>query len=434
MSAAFNNISVGNGPKSGIAVAAPLTNPEMAQADRRRSWQLRGRWRVAILGFASAALLLLLAGMGSYFGLGSYAYLAFAFAGSFLIHIRLAPDRRSWMIAAGAGILYGALYVAVGKPVEWLCCAGFLGVGSVAVLGLTAMWSEERRPQVWPALKLAVAFPMFLMYSGFALACTLLIHPKTLDLYLYAFDGRLGLQPSFVVGRWFHSWGLLRNIAYLGYETLPLSMAYAFLTERTGKRRYKADLTTAFIGAAVAGFLLYNVFPATDPIHIFGGQFPFSPPLAPIPAPIANAGAARNAMPSIHMVMALLIFWHSRPWNWIPRIFAGALLIVTALATLGFGEHYLIDLVVAVPLALAVEAIAIGDSSVDYRLRMDSIGAGSLLVGAWIVYLRQATPASYLSPAAAWCAVAFTVLSGVLLKWAMGLSRGTRGGTLSGMP
>jgi hypothetical protein len=395
------------------------TKPEPGSAEHR-SVQLRGGRRRALLGFGSAALLFFLAWLESYFALATYSYLAFAFAGSFLIHVRLVPGHRSWIMAAGAGILYGALYVALGKPVDWLNCAGFFGVGSFAVLALTALWSEEeRRSQVWSALKLAVAFPAFLMWAGFMMACILLIHPKTLDLYLYAFDGSFGFQPSFVVGRWFHSWRLLWAIALVGYETLPLSMAYAFLTERTGNRRYRADLFTAFVGAAVAGFVVYNAFPATGPIHIFGSQFPFSPPAAPIPVPIINAGAARNAMPSVHLAMALLIFWHSRAWSWIPRIFAGALLIVTMLATLGFGEHYLIDLVVAVPFALTVEAIATKDSPTDRRLRMVSIGAGALLVGVWIVYLRRATLALYPSPAIAWSAVAVTVLPCLLLKRAL---------------
>jgi hypothetical protein len=406
--------------------AAVFVDPDLAAGARHGSRQLRGPWRIAILGLASAAMLLLLAGVEIYFGLGNYSYLSFAFAGSFLTHIRMVPDRRSWVTAAGVGILYGALYAALGKPVYWLDCAGFAGVGSVAVLGLTALWSGDgfRSPEVSSALKLAVAFPVFLMYSGFALALTLSSHPKTLDLYLYQFESRLGFQPSFVAGTWFHSWGLLRTLAYIGYETLPLSMAYAIVTERRLNRRPKADLFTAFVGAAVAGLVIYNVFPATGPRHIFGDRFPFSPPAAPIPAPIFNASAPRNAMPSIHLAMALLIFWHSRPWSWPPRIFAGALLIVTVLATLGFGEHYLIDLVVAVPLALSIEAIATRDSPANHQSRMISIAAGSVLVAAWLCYLRLAPPALYPSTAVAWCAIAVTVLSALLLERAMAHHRG----------
>jgi hypothetical protein len=371
-------------------------------------------------------LILLFAGVEVYFALGSYSYLSFAFAGSFLIHVRLVPERRSWMAAATAGILYAALYLALGKPIDWLNAAGFLGVGSVVVLGLTALWSkQERGPEFRSALRIAIAFPAFLMCSGYVLACTLFMHPKTLDLYLYRFDGSLGFQASFIIGRWLHFWGLLRSVAYVAYESLPLSMAYGFMAERTGKRGYRADLFTAFVGAAVAGAATYNIFPAVGPIHVFGILFPFSPPSAPAPVPVEIATAPRNAMPSIHLAMVLLIFWHSRPWGWIPRIFAGTLLVLTVLATLGLGEHYLIDLVVAVPLALTVEAIATEDSPANHRMRVVSIGTGSTLVGLWILYLRNAHGGFSLSQTVAWCAVTITVVSALLLERALGT--GTRG-------
>src|SRR5712691_7079376 len=51
---------------------------------------------------ASAALLVLLAGVMMYFHLGSYSYLAFAFAGSFLIHARSGASRESCLLARRA--------------------------------------------------------------------------------------------------------------------------------------------------------------------------------------------------------------------------------------------------------------------------------------------------------------------------------------------
>jgi len=315
-------------------------------------------------------------------------------------------------------VAYGALYIALGAQVEWLNSLGFLGVGSVAVLGVATIWSEGgHRAQARDAFLLAILFPAFLEYSGFALACTLLIHPRTLALYLYAFDGRLGFQSSFAVGRLFQSFGLLRQISYVAYEMLPLAMAFAFSMERGGKRRHTADIVTAFLGAAIAGYVIYNVFPAAGPIHVFGDHFPFAPPPAPVPVPVGIAGA-RNAMPSVHLAMALLIFWHSRQWNRVPRLFAGMFLVLTVLATLGFGEHYLIDLVVAVPFALAMEAIATSDSPQIFRHRLAFGLAATVMVAGWIVYLRLA-PVSWPSPALLWGAIAITVVSSILMERAL---------------
>jgi len=119
-----------------------------------------------------------------------------------------------------------------------------------------------------------------------------------LDLYLYAFDGRLGFQSSFAVGRLFQSFGLLRQISYVAYEMLPLAMAFAFSMERGRKRRHTANVVTAFLGAAIAGYVIYNVFPAAGPIHVFGDHFPFAPPPAPVPVPVALQGPATLCPPS----------------------------------------------------------------------------------------------------------------------------------------
>ena len=47
-------------------------------------------------------------------------------------------------------------------------------------------------------------------------------------------------------------------------------------------------------------------------------------------------------MPSLHVAWALLVYWlwRSSRWRWIVL----AYLLLTMLATLGGGEHYLVDL------------------------------------------------------------------------------------------
>jgi hypothetical protein len=74
------------------------------------------------------------------------------------------------------------------------------------------------------------------------------------------------------------------------------------------------------------------------------------------------------------------------------RVLAGALLAITALATLGFGEHYLVDLFVAVPFALLAQGLAA--SGVPWRNtgRIACVGTGALAVLAWLTYLRLPSP------------------------------------------
>ena len=80
--------------------------------------------------------------------------------------------------------------------------------------------------------------------------------------------------------------------------------------------------------AGVLGSLLYLLCPAVGPVW---AQTP---------------GAPRNCMPSMHLTWALLLFCYSPRWL---RPFAAIFALLTALATLGLGEHYVLALVAALP-------------------------------------------------------------------------------------
>ena len=109
----------------------------------------------------------------------------------------------------------------------------------------------------------------------------------------------------------------------------------------------------------------------------------------------------RNAIPSLHSAWALLLFWsvrHCRQWI---RHAAAVFLALTLLATLGLGEHYVIDLVVAVPFAAFVMAAC----AREHR-RAAVLGA---LVMAWLAYLRFGFLLIAPAPALAWVAVLATL-------------------------
>lgn len=66
---------------------------------------------------------------------------------------------------------------------------------------------------------------------------------------------------------------------------------------------------------------------------------------------------APNAMPSLHLAGALLIWWNCGASRW-GRVLAAVYLVLTVVATLGFGEHYVVDLIVAVPYSLLIQTLA----------------------------------------------------------------------------
>lgn len=368
---------------------------------------------------ASAAILALLAGFMWYFHIASYPYLAWALTGSLIIYLWTRPDFRSLLItvliSGGFGFVYG---IAKGEAV-WGSALAFLGLGTIARSSLAALWCEPnaREDHLATCLK-ASMFPLFLAIAGFSMAVTSIVHPRTYDLYLYAFDAQLGGSPSFLIGRLFAHLQPLRQFCYAGYESLPLAMAIAFALDGKKSGRSASNIMTGFTVAATGGFALYNFYPATGPVHIFGERFPFAPP-APMLPPfglVAPISGPRNAMPSVHLTMALLILWNSRRWAVGWRILAAALFAVTILATLGLGEHYLVDLFVAVPFALLAQGVAASEVPWYSRERIAAISIGGTLVAAWLIYLRLSAPPLHAQGFWAWGLLMASAVTGVLME------------------
>lgn len=104
--------------------------------------------------------------------------------------------------------------------------------------------------------------------------------------------------------------------------------------------------------------ICYAWLPATGPIFVFGqNNFPANiPPLDQVQFDLASVPAAfRNAMPSMHLSGAL---WIAMALAALRRKFLFALsiffVLATAWATLALGQHYVIDLVVALPFAASL--------------------------------------------------------------------------------
>ena len=368
----------------------------------------------------SAGVLAFLLGLMLHFHVASYIYLAFTLTGSLAIYLWSRPTRGGMACTLVAGLIFNAVYDISEGGWNLIALPAFIGLGSLAILNLTAIWcGAAAAPARLDTLVAAVMLPLFQVLGGFCLAVTTVTNPTTYDRFLYAFDERLKISPGFLAGQLLDHSKILWHISYACYEGIPLAMALAFAIERSAPARRRFSAMWAFIVAAAGGFLLYNLYPAAGPVHIFGARFPYSPPpaLSPPYRLVAVDAAPRNAMPSVHLTLALLIFWASRSW---PRCFGlrarwltGALLGITVLATLGFGEHYLVDLFVALPFALVARSVAA--PGVPWRgLRSACVAGGTATVLGWIMYLRQPDP-----PAGtwAWVILAATGLASILLEW-----------------
>ncbi|MGA8683027.1 MAG: phosphatase PAP2 family protein [Candidatus Sulfotelmatobacter sp.] len=345
-------------------------------------------------------------------------YLPFAIAGALAFFWRGRPSR--WEIYAWLPISVVFVKVIHLSPIPfWVLrvASGFaaLGFGALLLLGLRALWSErDGRDNALALLAPSLVLVLFIFVSGNVLRLSGGLSPQTDDAWLYAFDGSLGFQPSFFMGRIMYNSIVLTRSAMLTYLSLPFAMAVVCAWQiPLAARKISWHMLTVLLLAGVAGFLLYNVVPGTGPIYAFGRDFPWNSlpykdlstfALDKISIP---TGIPRNAMPSLHMGWVTLLCWNSRG---LPRALRVALVLyvsLTVVATLGGGQHYLVDLVVSLPFVLAVQSAA-SYALFDKSRRITAMVAGLGLALAWLLLVRFGVSLALKSPVIPWSLILAT--------------------------
>jgi PAP2 superfamily len=296
-----------------------------------------------------------------------------------------------------------------------------LGTGSLGLLAGRRIWSagEERR-----LLYYAFLPPLLFVLLGYGSSALLDItdrlHPSTLDLFLFNFDASLGLQPSFEAGQLVLRSHWLTRIAFLFYFALPIPVMLIYAKQLV---RGRSAAMAAFLGFFIvgpAGVIFYNLLPACGPIYLFGSKFPFEPlsdqqVKEMLVHPVLISGV-RNAFPSLHVAWALLASWYAQGLSDWTKFFALLFLAGTVLATLGLGEHYFIDLVVALPFALMIQAGCALKIPWRDRRRYAPFLCGLILILGWIAVLRLDLGIMWVSRLVPWTLIACTVVSCLVLQ------------------
>jgi len=100
------------------------------------------------------------------------------------------------------------------------------------------------------------------------------------------------------------------------------------------------------------------------------------------------------------MASALIAFLHARRFGKIATIAAGIFVLGTFLGTMGTGEHYFVDLVVAVPFTMAMHAL--------FERRFTRAIAPALAFFAWLYLLRFHNRLLLETPWLAWAMLGVT--------------------------
>lgn len=340
----------------------------------------------------------------------------YVFGSVLFMHLRLAFR---WKDVAGV-VLLGALFIVLDvfllhpHRIYFTAWLSFLGMASLLVMSLRAIWeSKEERGPV-----LLVLIPGLLIlgsnfFAGYLHKFTQSAHPKVLDLYLYSFDSSLRVPIVFWLGQAFAKWPAFRAISMVFYVGLPFSIAIAYAGQAARVRAKAIPVVVAFLIAGPLGGFFYNVFPALGPIHLFGARFPWQPlPVDSVrrlflePVPIEGL---RNAIPSLHMAWTLMAWWYSRGLSLWERCLTMAFVIFTIFATMGTGEHYLIDLVVAVPFAMFIQALCTLTLPWSDARRWVPLLLGLAATLGWLAALHFAVHIFWISPVLPWAACVMTL-------------------------
>jgi hypothetical protein len=330
----------------------------------------------------------------------------------YLIEDRRGPTRK-WIVYLSPVTYVMAAVVEGGSAPRQLRLLDTLSaLGALGVLGFLAAAvnadSARSRERYIERLTTALIVPMAASMASFGLWSTSAINP-VYDGRVYAFEEILGVKFSLLGVQTYRLLPAVSAIATGCYGLLPLAVALLAAAQKDSRAEHEVLMATVFAGAA--GFALYFFCPVAGPLHAFKSIYPDALPAISATGPLITAplGPPRNGMPSLHTVWALLLWFNCRQlgatWQWALRAFVA----LTLWAVMGLDDtHWFLDVVVAVPFAVALQLTFVTGVAQTSRRGID-LGICSVLAVVWLVGLRTGTPLLSLPPVLAWTAVVATV-------------------------
>jgi hypothetical protein len=356
-------------------------------------------------------------------------FIGYGLGGAFLLFLAVRPDWSRIVVVGGigtAGVVTTVWSHYQGIPTLLVQVIGPLGLASLLVTSCAILWrGRELEPAAYRALLPGAVLTFLTLGAQYSLNMASLIHAKTFDLYAYAFDGSLGFQPSFVLGRFLNTNPWLFPAVKVSYEGIVLAMAALYAGFMARREKPLWELIELLFAPAMVGYLFFSMFPVCGPHYAFAVDFPnaYLPyrmlhRLALESIPVLPA-FPRNAVPSLHMTWALLIWLNTRGLPRWARAVAAALALATVFDTLATGEHYLFDLIVSFPFVLCMQACMVRTVKFSARERWLPALIGCITFLGWLAIGRFGFHWMLISRYLVWAMA--VISSAVSLVWAMKL-------------
>jgi len=352
----------------------------------------------------------------------SSAFFAIALISVVIIQLRVGgvwPDGLALLGLTGVFALVDFRFLHY--PPHFMAWFSFFGLSALLLLALHAVWAEgDRRKLLIFAFVPSLLFVTSEWFASNMLDLTEKLHPNTLDLYLYSFDGSLRVQLPFLLGQAFALSPWFKIAGELFYIGLPIPIALVYSGQLLRVREGAFSAMAAFLLTGPVGILFYNLFPAMGPIHLMHRDFPWRPfetdmfrrlflEAIPLHGP-------RNAIPSLHMGWVLLCWWYSRGLSVLERAIVMLFVVFTFFATMGTGEHYFVDIVLAYPFALLMVALCSWPLLWKRSASLQAFFFGLLTILVWFAGLRYVPHFFWLSPVIPWLLCALTIVAALWFK------------------
>lgn len=271
---------------------------------------------------------------------------------------------------------------------------GLLALVSALVFVRNPKFSESKD---WAILflKICVLLDALSVATAAGLANNRLIFPATWDYIVYKIDVAYGVAASGPAIYFYDANPFIKALTAAIYGVLIFCfyalVGLAIRKNATLRLNVWRTLTVPFALA----FLIYALLPVSGPTYaFFSGEFPLSLP-APgtLPtSPVVIPPAYRNGMPSMHFTGALLVWMLAVALRERVAVLMSTFLVIgTAWATLAIGEHYLVDLVVALPYAAFLGPLLIWPERFKSSASISiPVWGAAIIFFSWVILLRVA--------------------------------------------
>jgi len=336
-------------------------------------------------------------------------FYAFPLLSLCLLHVASGPSLGQMRaMLALAVVLTGVLYFAgqaldaamaardvnaAGTHLQWVVamCQG-VGLACLLELGWRA-WRQRgaRRTRALLYFLPGSLFIGFTLCGPYVMGLSTWVNPTTYDSRAYAADAAFGFQPSAAVASAFAAVPALQTVAIRIYNTNAMTIVFVYVMQLRQPRLPPIDIFSVIILAGTLAPPLYLLFPVSGPNGLLDEAFRTAPPpAAEVLARESRSpnGEASTAMPSLHTAVVLLCWWHARTLPRWCRLVIACWLLGTVLATLGLGLHFLVDLIVAVPYALVIQALAAPALALGAPARWRAAAVGAAFVAVWLLLIR----------------------------------------------